>query len=150
MLFPTFLLKTPCNENHISRATRATKAALRFRNHCVNDICQKTVTCASNLPAKRRRKMPRLLPQIVLSPFFLEIIIMLASFHCVGRIFDAHALLIKEWSRCSRRFPPYLKIPAGRPSGPAALLFVKLFAAANISSREGRVASSDTVGGCGS
>jgi len=41
-LFPTFFLKKTCNENHISGAPRATKAKLRFRNHCVNDVCQKT------------------------------------------------------------------------------------------------------------
>ena len=40
MLFPTFFLKKSRNENHISGAPRATKATLRFRNHCVNDVCQ--------------------------------------------------------------------------------------------------------------
>ena len=42
MLFPTFFLKKSSNENHISGAPRATKARLRFRNHCVDDVCQKT------------------------------------------------------------------------------------------------------------
>ena len=41
MLFPTFLLEKPCNENHISSAMHVTKATLRFWNHCVNDKCQK-------------------------------------------------------------------------------------------------------------
>jgi len=75
---------------------------------------------------------------------------MLASLHCVGRIFDAHALLTKEWSRRSSRLPLYFKISAGTPSGPGALLFFKSFAAADISSMEGIVSSSDMIGSYGS
>jgi len=33
----TFILKKPCNEIHISSAARATKVALTFRNHRVNN-----------------------------------------------------------------------------------------------------------------
>jgi len=40
MLLSTFLLENPYNDNHISSASPATKATLRFRNHCVNDVCR--------------------------------------------------------------------------------------------------------------
>jgi len=53
-----------------------------------------------------------------------------------------------EWP--SGRLSPYLKFSAGMPSGPGALLFFKLFAAADISSMEGIVSSSDMMGSCGS
>jgi len=39
ILFPTFLLKNPTNENHINGSARAKKAALRFGNQSVNDEC---------------------------------------------------------------------------------------------------------------
>ena len=68
----------------------------------------------------------------------------------MDRIFDAHALLMKEWSRRSSRLPPYLKISAGMPSGPGALLFFKLFAAADVSSMEGIVSSSGMMESYGS
>ena len=64
--------------------------------------------------------------------------------------FNALAVLMKEWSRCESRLPPYLKISTGMPSRLGALLFFKLFAAADISSREGKVSSSDTVWSWGS
>ena len=72
------------------------------------------------------------------------------SFHCVGRMFDVHALLVKKWSHCSSRLALYLKFSAGMPSGPGALLFFKLFGAADISSMEGIVSCSDMMGSCGS
>jgi len=77
----------------------------------------------STLPEVARREMPLLFPHTALSPFFLKMLTMSASFHFCGQQLEAQTFWKMSCRESRMAFPPCFRISAGMPSGPAALLF---------------------------
>ena len=56
----------------------------------------RSITLARTLPATARSDMPLWLPQMALSPLFLNMVTMLASLHCCG-MFSSAQTLVMYW-----------------------------------------------------
>lgn len=76
--------------------------------------------------------------------------VMITSFHCYGILPEVQALVIKWCKRYKRQGPPCLRISAGMPSGPTALLFFSCFTTLHTSWKDGQASSLVRGEGCGS
>ncbi len=95
------------------------------------------MTLANAFPATESRDMPRLFPQIDLSPFFLWMVKMLEYFQSCGKVFCAHIIWMSWWRFLVSRYPPFFRASVGIPSGPADLLSLRLRTAARTSENLG-------------
>ena len=97
----------------------------------------RSITLARTLPATARSDMPLWLPQMALSPLFLNMVTMLASLHCCGMFSSAQTLVMYWCNVLVHRYPPCLSSSAGILSEPGDLLFFRVRTADRTSRKVG-------------